>query len=323
MFKVFCAFPMPEECLAPYRNEIDFTVAEKRLSYDELKSRMAEGYDAVVILASLVDKPFLDAAAAAGVRVIANNMAGVDKIDLPYATEKGIAITNAPFLVTEATAEHACALIAATMRNLACYDREIRRGVWNAPVFTDRATMIEGSTLGIIGLGRIGKRVAAKMRGMGMKVIYYDKIHMSEEVEKELGVTYVGFEELLKTADCVTLHMPYFPDNHHMINAETLKLMKKSAYLVNASRGALVEEEALAAALKNGELKGAGLDVFEHEPHPIPELLELENVTMTPHCASGTWRSRIDIARETVDGMLAMLKGEVPYQLVNKEILSR
>ncbi len=282
---------------------------------------LRQGCDAFTNLAIRIDKKLLDIAAEAGVRVIANNMAGTDNVDLPYATEKGIAVINTPTQVTEATAEHACSLIIATMRNLACYDREIRRGVWNAPIFTRRATMIEGSTLGIVGLGRIGKRVAAKMNGMGMKVIYYDLYRLSEEMERQLNVTYAPFDELLANADCVTLQMPYTPENHHMFTAETFRKMKPTAYFVNVARGAIVDEEALAQALRDGTIKGAGLDVFEHEPHPIPALLELENVTMTPHCASGTYRSRVAIAREATDGLLAALKGEAPYNLVNKEVL--
>lgn len=321
MFKVLSSFPVPEEALAPYRDEIEFVLPEKRLNTEEVLPLLKDGYDGFSDLAIRIDRKFLDAAAEAGVRVIANNMAGVDNVDVACATEKGIAVVNAPSAVTEATAEHACALIVAAMRNLACYDREIRRGVWNAPVFTTRATQVEGSTLGIVGLGRIGKRVAAKMQGMGMKVIYYDLYRLSEELERQLNVTYVPFDELLATADCVTVQMPYTKDNRHMFNAETFKKMKKDAYFVNVARGAIVDEEALAEALKNGVIKGAGLDVFEHEPHPIPALLELENVTLTPHCASGTYRSRIGIARQALDGLLAVLKGEKPFNLVNKEVL--
>ena len=321
MYKVLSSFPVPDACLEPFRSEMEFTIPDTRLPYDTLVEMLKEGYDAFSNLAVRIDRNLIDAAVAGGVRVIANNMVGVDNVDLPYATEKGIAVINTPTNVTEPTAEHACALIVATMRNIACYDREIRKGVWNAPVFTNRATMIEGSTLGIVGLGRIGKRVAAKMQGMGMKVVYYDKFRLSEEQEKELGVTYMEFDELLSASDCISLNMPYLPENHHLFNEDTFRKMKREAYLVNTARGAIVDEQALCDALKNGVIKGAGLDVFEHEPHPLPELLELENVTMTPHCASGTMRSRVEIVQEALQGTLDCLNGKVPYNLVNKDLL--
>ena len=188
--------------------ETEWRVTDEDLWQQSEYKLFKEGYDAFTNLAVKIDKKMIDAALEGGVKVIANNMVGTDNVDLAYAKEKGIAIINTPTQVTEPTAEHACALIVATMRNIACYDREIRQGVWNAPVFTDRATMISGSTLGILGLGRIGKMVASKMQGMGMKVIYYDKFRMPEEKEKEMNVTYMEFEDVVRNSDCISINMP-------------------------------------------------------------------------------------------------------------------
>ena len=182
---------------------------------------------------------------------------------------------------------------------------------------------IEGQTLGIVGFGRIGKRVAKKAQGMGMNVIYYDAFRASEEVEKEFGVTFMPFEDVIAQADCISIHVPYTPENHHLFNADVFRKMKKESFLVNCARGAVVDEAALIEALKTGEIKGAGLDVYENEPHPMEELLILDNVTLTPHCASGTWKTRIAMMKEGISGITGVLRGEVPYNVINKEVLEK
>ena len=320
--KILCSFPLPEEGVAPYREEFDICVPEKPLTYDELIKMVGE-YDGLYEIVIKIDKPFLDACAAGKCRVIGNNGVGYDNVDVAYAAEKGIAIINTPKQVTEATAEHAATLIFATMRNIARFDKEIRRHVWDSPYFPTKPVQVEGSTLGVVGFGRIGKRVAKKAQGMGMNVIYYDAFRAPEEVEKEFGVTFKSFEEVIETADCITIHVPYTPENHHLFNAEIFKKMKKEAFLVNCARGPVVDEAALVEALKSGEIKGAGLDVYEKEPHPLEELLALDNVTLTPHCASGTWKTRINMLKEGMEGVTGVLRGEVPYNVVNKEIFAK
>ena len=323
MYKILSSIPLPKECTDPFKDKLEFTLPDERLSYSELLDRIKPGYYGINILGIKVDKDLIDAASNAGICVIANDMVGTDNVDIPYATQKGIAIINAPSMVTEPTAEHVCALIMATMRNIACYDREIRNSIWNAPVFSTRAESIYGSTLGIVGLGRIGKRVASKMQGMGMNIVYYDKFRLPEDKEKELNVTYKEFDELLEVSDCISLNLPYLPENHHLFNEETFKKMKKTAYLVNGARGSIVDEYALYEALRDGVIKGAGLDVFEHEPRPLPELLTLENVTMTPHCATGTFKDRVAIASEAIQGMADYLDGKEPHNLVNQTVKSK
>ena len=317
--KILSSYPAPEEGFAPFRDEFDITVPEKPLTHDDLVKMVGE-YDGLYEIVIKIDKEIIDACAAGKCKVIANNGVGYDNVDVAYATEKGIAIVNTPTQVTEATAEHSATLIFAVMRNVARFDKEVRRHVWDSPFFPTRSVQVEGSTLGVIGFGRIGKRVAVKAQGMGMNVIYYDAFRAPEEVEKEFGVTYMPFDEVIKTADCITIHVPYTPENHHLFNAEIFKKMKKDSFLVNCSRGPVVDEAALAEALKNEEIKGAGLDVFEHEPHPQEELLSLDNVTLTAHCASGTWKTRINMMKEAIEGLCGVLRGEVPYNVVNKEV---
>ena len=207
------------------------------------------------------------------------------------------------------------------MRGIARYDREVRRGEWNSPNFADIDCEVYGRTLGIMGFGRIGKMVCRKAQGLGMRVIYYDKFRASQEVEKEYDVTYMEFDEVVKNSDCITLHMPYIPENHHIINQEVFQKMKDSAYLVNAARGAVVDEKALAEALASKVIKGAGLDVYEDEPNVSPELLKLDNVTLTPHIASCTLKARMGMCEEALKGITDVLNGEKPYNVVNPEVL--
>lgn len=320
MYRILSDYPAPEECFAPFREEFDIIVADHYLSHDEVARAVGE-YDALYNIVTKIDKEVIDAAAAGKCRVIANNGVGYDNVDVAYATEKGIFILNTPTQVTEATAENAATLIFAVMRDTARFDREVRDHIWDSPFFPTRATQVEGSTLGVMGLGRIGKRVAAKAQGMGMNVIYYDAFRLPEETEKELGVTYKSFDEVLAEADCVTLHMPYIPENHHLFNAETFKKMKSTAYLVNCARGPIVDEHALVEALKEGTIKAAALDVFENEPHPLEELLSLNNVTLSPHASSGTWKTRIAMAQEALAGIAEFLRGNTPSNVVNKELI--
>lgn len=321
MKKILISEWVPEQCLEGYKDRYEFTLPSKEkhaFSYEEAYN-MIEDYDGYFILDNDGDQKIIDKAK--NLKVIANFGVGYNNIDWEYATKVGLPVVNTPTTVTEATAEHAATLIFSTMRGVARYDREIRRGEWNSPNFSDIDCEVYGRTLGILGFGRIGKRVCKKAQGMGMNVIYYDKYRASEEVEKEFGVTYMSFEEVLKNSDCVTLHMPYIPENHHIINADTLKLMKKTAYLVNAARGAVVDEKALAEALKNKTIKGAGLDVFEDEPNVSPELLVLENVTLTPHIASCTLKARLGMCEEALAGITGVLEGKKPYNVVNPEVL--
>jgi phosphoglycerate dehydrogenase-like enzyme len=312
---------VPHECLAPYEKDFDFTIPEEgKFDYAYVLERISE-FDGYFAIDTIVDKPVFDSAKK--LKAVANFGVGYDKIDWKYATELGIPVLNTPNEVTEATAELAVALLMAVMRGVPRYDKEVRQKVWNSPLFSDRNTMIYGSTLGIIGFGRIGKSVCKKAKGLGMNVIYFDKMRSSEEVEKEYGVTYKSFDEVLAESDCISLHAPYFPENHHMFNDAAFAKMKRSAYFVNAARGKLVDEPSLYRALKNGVIKGAGLDVFEEEPKIYEGLLELDNVVMTPHIASLTMRSRVGMCNEALSGLIAVMNGKIPHNVVNPAVFEK
>jgi lactate dehydrogenase-like 2-hydroxyacid dehydrogenase len=321
MKKIIISEWVPEQCLTPYEGKFSFTLpsAEKHaFTYKELLSQIG-GFDGCLILDNNGDKQLLDAGK--NLKVIANFGVGYDNIDWQYATEIGLPVVNTPTQVTEATAEHTAALIVSAMRGIARYDQEVRSGIWKSPNFDDCDTQIEGATLGILGFGRIGKRVCRKAQGFGMKVVYFDKFRAAPEVEKEYDVTYMDFDEVLKVSDCVTLHVPYIPENHHLFNAETFRKMKPGAYFVNCARGKIVDEQALADALRGGVIKGAALDVFEDEPNVNPDLLKLTNVTLTPHIASLTMKARVGMCNEALAGITGVLSGEKPYNVVNPKVL--
>lgn len=323
MYKVLISEWVPAQCLAPYQDEFLFTLPDEdklAFTYEELLNQIPD-YDGCLILDNIGDRRLLEAGKK--LKAIANFGVGYDNIDWKYATEVGLPVVNTPTQVTEATAEHTATLIVSAMRGIARYDREVRAGIWKSPNFSDCDTQVEGATLGILGFGRIGKRVCRKMQGFGMNVVYYDKFRASEEVEREFDVTYLDFDEVLRTADCVTLHMPYIPENHHLFSAETFRKMKPTAYFVNCARGKIVDEQALAQALREKVLKGAALDVFEDEPHVNPELLKLDNVTLTPHVASLTMKARLGMCQEALEGITNVIKGEKPYNVVNPQVLHK
>lgn len=321
MNKILISEWVPSQCLAPYEDRFSFTVPsqeKKAFSYEELLEQIG-AYEGCLILDNDGDRRLLDAGKK--LKVIANFGVGYDNIDWKYATQIGLPVVNTPTQVTEATAEHAAALIVSAMRGVARYDREVRAGIWKSPNFSDCDTQVEGATLAILGFGRIGKRVCRKAQGFGMNVIYYDKFRADPQVEQEMGVTYMEFDQALAHADCVSLHMPYIPENHHLFNGETFRKMKPSAYFVNCARGKIVDERALAGALRDGVIKGAALDVFENEPHVDPELLKLENVTLTPHIASLTMKARLGMCAEALEGITGVLDGKKPYNVINPQVL--
>jgi len=261
--------------------------------------------------------------AAKGAKVFANYAVGYDNIDVPAATERGIAITNTPGVLTDATSDMAWALLFSAARRTAESDKYTRAGKfkgWGPMLFLGGD--ISDRTLGIVGAGRIGTAFAKKSVGFRMKVLYAD-IRTNEELEKEVGAKKVDLDTLLKEADYVSIHVPLMPETIHLIGKREFGLMKKSAYLMNTSRGPVVDEKALAKALKAGEIAGAGLDVYEKEPEVAPELLQLDNVVLAPHLGSATIETRSKMATMAAGNLVAMLKGEEPPNIVNPEVLKK
>jgi len=246
---------------------------------------------------------------------------GFDNIDVTAATERGIYVTNTPGVLTETTADFAWALMMAVARRVVEADKYVRRGDWKVPwglmMFVGQD--VWGKTLGIVGLGRIGSAVAKRALAFNMKALYYDIVRQPE-LEKDLGIEYMDLETLLKQADFVTVHVPLLPQTHHLIGERELKMMKRTACLVNTSRGPVVDEKALYKALKEGWIWGAGLDVWEKEPVEMDNpLLKLDSVVVAPHIASASIETRTKMAVMAAENLISILEGKVPPNLVNPE----
>ena len=300
-------------------HEVDVNPDDKVLSKEELISSLkGKGYHAVLsLLTDRVDDEVLEAAGPE-CRIFANYAVGYDNIDVHAAEKRNILITNTPGVLTETVAEHTFTLMLAISHRVAEADRFTRAGkyVGWAPKLL-LGNDLSHKTIGIVGLGRIGSRVAHHaVAGFDCKVIYHDMAR-NDAFEKETNAEFKNtLEELLKEADYVSIHVPLLPETKHLINKERLSLMKKSAYLINTSRGPVIDEEALVLALKDKVIKGAAIDVFEDEPKLKLGLTELDNVILTPHIASGTEETRSKMAEMAADNIIAVLKGQVPPQLV-------
>lgn len=250
-------------------------------------------------------------------KLVTNFGVGFNNIDLEACRERGIRVTNTPQPVIEPTAELAFALMHDVARRTAEFDRKLRLG--NAEPFgvmNNLSHSLYGKTLGIIGMGRIGLALARRAVASGMRIIYHNRkpIPVSNLESGLLNpdtITYVSKEQLLRTADFVSLNLPYTPAVKHIIDAEALRMMKPTAYLINTARGAHVDEEALVKALKDGVIAGAAMDVYEHEPHISPALLELDNVVLSPHTGTGTWEGRIAMCENVCDNILAWENNEI------------
>jgi len=274
------------------------------------------------LLTERIDSEVIDAAGE-NLWGISQVAVGYDNVDVEAATKKGIYVTNTPGVLTETTADFAFTLLMATARRVSEADRYVKTGEWKIPwgLTMLLGQDIWGKTIGIVGMGRIGRAVARRAKGMNMKILYYDVLR-NEDVEKQLGAEHVDLETLLSESDFVTLHVPLLPSTHHLINEERLRMMKKTACLVNTSRGPVVDETALYRALSEGWIWAAGLDVWEGEPtDPDNPLLTLENVTATPHIASGSYETRRKMALMAAQNLVEILEGRVPPNLVNKEVL--
>ena len=314
--KIVFSHNIPEEYHQEYTKDMTVVKPEGYLECWKKEDLLRELPDADIMI-TIMDYPFdkemIDAAP--NLKVIGNQGSGTDKIDVAYAKEKGVAVCNAPRAVIDATSEMTIALMMAACRGVVRYDRDLRRTlVMERPLYFDGDMTLYDKTLGVIGMGRIGYVVATKAHALGMKIIYTDMFDLAPERAEALGgAVRMSMEDLLQTADVVTIHMPLMPETRHLINAEKLALMKPTAYLINAARGPIVEEKALVDALKNHRIKGAALDVHEFEPNLSPEVAQLDNIVVTPHCCTNLTSERVRLLHEALDGVAAVLKGEKPY----------
>lgn len=265
------------------------------------------------ILVSTFDKPvtaeMIDSSP--NLRLITNFGVGYNNIDLEACRRRGIRVTNTPQPVIEPTAELAFALMISVARRVSEFDRALREGTCQPmAVMNNLSHSLYGKTLGIIGLGRIGQSLARRAVASGMTIVYHNRHRLDEQTEKRYNARYVDFKTLLQDSDFVSLNLPYTPEVHHLIGRQELRMMRRTAYLINTARGAHVDEQALVSALKDGTIAGAAMDVYEHEPQIHPELLKLSNVVLSPHTGTGTWEGRIAMCENVADNILAFEKNE-------------
>ena len=275
---------------------------------------------AITLLTDRVDDEFLGAAGPQ-FKIVANYAVGFDNIDVDACTRHGVLTSNTPDVLTETTADTAFALMIAAARRVAEGDRFLRSGtpwIWGPLMMLGQD--VHHSTLGIVGFGRIGQALARRAHGFAMRVLYYDVYRLPPDVEQKFGAEYRDLEDLLREADFVSLHTNLTQQTRHLINADRLAIMKPTAVLVNTSRGPVIDEQALARALKNGQLFAAGLDVFEREPIVHPDLLACENAVVIPHLGSATVHTRLAMANLAVDNLFAALADERPPTLLNPHV---
>lgn len=294
---------------------------DRALSPAELKEKVRGKSAVVSLLTDGITGEILDAAGS-GCKIVANYAVGYNNFDLAAATERKVILTNTPGVLDDATATHTFTLLLSVARRVAEADKFVRAGKWQgwSPMFFIGLD-VDHQTLGIAGLGRIGKNVARKARGFDMRIIYND-VQRDEAFESETGAVWVDKETLLRDSDFLTLHVPLLPETRHYIGAAELKKMKRTAVLINASRGPVVDEKALVEALRSKLIFGAGLDVYENEPALEPGLIELDNVIVVPHVASATPATRIAMGKIVVENIRNVLKGRPPTTCVNPAVLS-
>jgi glyoxylate reductase len=316
--KVFITARIPEEVLARITREHSVETYDQDKPIE--RSRMLEAVQnkdgLLCTITDRIDKEVLERAP--GLKVIANNGVGFDHIDIEAASARKIPVTNTPGVLTDETADLTFALMLSNARRIVEGDRMTRTGEFKywAPLHF-LGWKVNGKTLGIVGFGRIGQAVAKRARGFDMKVVYFDSSRLDPSQEKNLNVSFMPFDELLREADFVTLHVSLNPSTRRLMGKREFDIMKPSACLINTSRGPVVDEKALVEALQKGRIGGAGLDVYENEPQLSPGLAELNNVILLPHVGSATIETRTKMASMAADNLLAGLRGERPPNMVN------
>lgn len=320
MKKILIVYTMPKEGLTALSGQYDLTYPEKNeLSYEEIMA-VISNYDGIISPNSMIDRSMLDRADR--LKIISNYSVGYDKVDVDYATQKGIAVTNTPTSVTESTAEIALGLMFALMRRIAELDRSLRREkdlLWGGR--DNFGQTVHGKTLGIIGMGRIGKALARRAVACGMKINYHNRTPLKPAEEAEYKAKFLPLGDLLRCSDVISLNCPLNSETRHLIAERELAQMKPSAYLINSSRGGVIKEAALVSALGSGSIAGAGLDVFENEPRISPALLAMDQVVLTPHIGTDTYCTNVRMAEEAAKNIIDFFATGTSENLVNPAIV--
>jgi len=322
-WKVFVSRRIPEPGIRYLEDaglEVDVYAKNRAVPRNELLE-MIPLYDALLsVLTEQVDEKLL--AKAGRLKIVANYAVGYNNIDIAACTQRGIAVTNTPEVLTAATADLAFTLILAVAKRIVEGDNMTRGGNFKGwgPLLL-LGSEVSGKTLGIIGAGRIGSAVARRATGFDMKILYHDT-KQNSELEKKCDAKFVSLDELLEKSDFISLHVPFNENTRHLINMNRLRQMKTGAYLINTSRGPVVDENALVTALKEEIIAGAGLDVYEEEPLLAPGLIELPNTVLLPHIASSTVETRTKMALMAAENIISIAQGKIPLNILNKEIFS-
>jgi gluconate 2-dehydrogenase len=309
-------FPEVIERLA-YHFDVETNQSDENWSREQLVRKLQGKVGVLTFGLERIDAALL--ADCAGLKICANMTVGYNNFDIDAMTASGVLATNAPDVLTETTADFGFALMMATARRMAESEHFLRAGKWTTWRYDLFAGAdVHGSTLGILGMGRIGQSIAKRgARGFDMKVIYHNRSRLDPALEAQYGARYVSKDELLRNSDHLVLVLPYTPSSHHAIDAAELALMKPTATLTNIARGGIVNDEALAAALRDKRIAAAGLDVFEGEPKVHPDLLTLPNVVLTPHIASATVSTRLAMANLAADNLIGFLVRNKPVTPIN------
>ena len=318
MAKIVVTGKIPEVALEKLKksHEVISWGEETPISRDELLKRVSGANVIVSLLTEKIDEEVLTSAGN-GLKAVCNVAVGYNNIDVAACKNKNVLVTNTPGVLTDATADIAMALILMTTRRLSEGERVIRnQDPWAWGMFYMLGSSIQNRTLGIVGMGQIGIATALRAKSFGMKIIYTRRNRLDEKIEKELSAQYVSLDELLQQSDIVSLHCPYSTETHHLISDAQLSKMKKTSYLINTARGPIVNEEALANALINKTIAGAGLDVYENEPKVNEKLLKLDNVVLLPHLGSATVETRTAMATTAANNALEILSGNKPLNPV-------
>lgn len=324
MDRVFVTLPLPSPGIDMLRDRFEVTMVEAEgLPAERVKRYVAET-DPVGIV-GMVNVPITDEimGEAPHLRVVANYAVGYNNVDVAAATRRGVLVTNTPGVLTEATADLAFALLLSVARRVVESDRFLREGNfkgWKADLLL--GSDVYGAVLGIVGFGRIGQAVARRGLGFNMSILYSDARRATPEIESELRAQYVPLDELLRKADFVTIHADLNDQTRHLIGDRELKLMGANHYLINAARGPIVDEKALVRALKEGWIKGAGIDVYEREPQTEPGLTDCWNAVLLPHLGSATVSARAAMAETAAKNLIAAVDGQKPPNLVNPDALA-
>ena len=298
--------------------EVESNQADVAFDPETLARRLAEKEGLMCALTDRIDAKLLERCPK--LRVVANIAVGYNNIDLAACTARGVMATNTPEVLTDTTADLAFALLLATARRITEVERYVRAGGWKGWRLKQWLGVdVHHATLGVFGLGRVGQVIARRAAGFEMKVLYHNRQRAGPEIERRCNAAYVTKEELLRQSDFVVLQVPYSPETHHLIGARELKLMKPTAILINSTRGGVVDDAALIAALREGVIRAAGLDVYENEPRLNPEFLRLDNVVLMPHIGSSTEATRRAMAMAAARNLVAAITGGRPPNLLNPE----